>query len=30
VKAAPVAGGIGLWVDIGTAGYFANLRVTTR
>jgi len=27
---APVAGSIGLWVDIGTAGYFANLRVTTR
>jgi hypothetical protein len=29
-KVAPAAGSIGLWVDIGTAGYFANLRVTTR
>jgi hypothetical protein len=27
---APVAGSIGLWVDIGTAGYFANLRLTAR
>src|SRR5262249_16083895 len=26
-KVAPQAGSIGLWVDIGTAGYFANLRV---
>jgi hypothetical protein len=29
-KAEPVAGGIGLWVDIGTEGYFSNLRVTPR
>jgi hypothetical protein len=29
-KVAPAAGSIGLWVDIGTVGYFANLRVTTR
>jgi hypothetical protein len=29
-KVAPAAGSIGLWVDIGTAGYFANLRVTNR
>jgi hypothetical protein len=29
-KVAPVAGRIGLWVDIGTVGYFANLRVTPR
>ena len=27
VKIAPQSGSIGLWVDIGTAGYFANLRV---
>lgn len=27
-KAAPQAGGIGLWVGRGSAGYFANLRVT--
>jgi hypothetical protein len=29
-KAAPVAGGIGLWVGIGTEGYFANLRIAPR
>jgi len=29
-KAVPKAGRIGLWVDIGTEGYFANLRVTRR
>jgi hypothetical protein len=29
-KATPVAGGIGLWVGMGTEGYFANLRVTPR
>ena len=29
-KAAPVAGGIGLWVGIGAEGYFANLRVAPR
>ena len=29
-KGAPVAGGIGLWVGIGTQGYFSNLRVTPR
>jgi hypothetical protein len=29
-KAPPVAGAIGLWVDIGTEGYFANLRITSR
>jgi hypothetical protein len=29
-KVAPAAGNIGLWVDIGTAGYFANLRITAR
>jgi hypothetical protein len=29
-KAAPVAGGLGLWMDIGTEGYFGNLRVTPR
>ncbi len=29
-KAAPATGGIGLWVGIGTVGYFANLRVTPR
>lgn len=26
----PVTGNIGLWVDIGTEGYFSNLRVTPR
>jgi hypothetical protein len=26
----PRAGGIGLWVDIGTEAFFANLRVTAR
>jgi hypothetical protein len=29
-KAAPAAGDIGLWVGIGTEGYFTNLRVTPR
>jgi hypothetical protein len=29
-RAAPVAGGIGLWVGRGTAGHFANLRITPR
>lgn len=29
-KAAPVAGNIGLWVDIGTEAYFARLRITPR
>ena len=29
-KAAPEAGGIGLWVGRGTEGYFANLRITLR
>ena len=29
-KGAPVAGGIGLWVGMGTEGYFSNLRVTPR
>jgi hypothetical protein len=29
-KAAPAAGGIGLWVGMGTEGYFSNLRVTPR
>ena len=29
-KAAPEAGGIGLWVGRGTEGYFANLRITPR
>lgn len=29
-KAAPIAGGIGLWVERGTEGYFSNLRVTPR
>lgn len=28
-KLAPQAGRIGLWVDIGTDGYFANLRITS-
>jgi hypothetical protein len=27
-KGTPVAGGIGLWVGVGTEGYFSNLRVT--
>ena len=27
-KAAPITGAIGLWVDIGTEGYFSDLRVT--
>ena len=30
LKAAPEAGGIGLWVGRGTEGYFSNLRVTPR
>src|SRR5262245_8436650 len=29
-KASPMAGGIGLWVGIGAAGYFSNLRVSPR
>ena len=29
-KGAPVAGGIGLWVGMGTEGYCSNLRVTPR
>ena len=29
-KAAPEAGGIGLWVGRGTEGYLANLRMTPR
>jgi hypothetical protein len=29
-KAAPEAGGIGLWVGRGTEGYFADLRITPR
>ena len=29
-KAAPRQGSLGLWVDIGTEAYFANLRVTPR
>lgn len=29
-KALPSTGAIGLWVDIGTEGYFSNLRVTPR
>ena len=29
-KATPASGAIGLWVDIGTEGYFANLRITPR
>jgi hypothetical protein len=29
-KGTPVAGGIGLWVGMGTQGYFSNLRVTPR
>jgi len=29
-KAVPAAGDIGLWVGVGAAGYFANLRITPR
>jgi len=29
-KGTPASGGIGLWVGMGTEGYFANLRVTPR
>ena len=29
-KARPVSGAVGLWVDIGTEAYFANLRITLR
>jgi len=29
-KGMPVAGGIGLWVGMGTEGYFSDLRVTPR
>jgi hypothetical protein len=29
-KGTPVAGGMGLWVGMGTEGYFSNLRVTPR
>jgi hypothetical protein len=29
-KGVPANGGVGLWVGIGTEGYFANLRVTPR
>ena len=29
-KAKPVSGAVGLWVDIGTEAYFANLRITPR
>ena len=29
-KAAPEAGGLGLWVGRGTEGYFTNLRITPR
>ena len=29
-KGTPVAGGIGLWVGMGTEGYFSDLRVTPR
>ena len=29
-KAPPVAGAVGLWVDIGTEAYFADLRITPR
>lgn len=29
-KAQPASGGIGLWVEVGTDGYFANLRMTPR
>jgi len=30
LKAAPAAGGIGLWVGRGTEGYFSNLRIAPR
>src|SRR5476651_1528786 len=29
-KAKPIVGAVGLWVDIGTEAYFANLRITPR
>jgi len=29
-KCTPVAGGVGLWVGMGTEGYFSDLRVTPR
>ena len=29
-KGTPVAGGIGLWVGMGTEGYFSNLRMTPQ
>jgi hypothetical protein len=29
-KAHPATGAVGLWVDIGTEAYFANLRITPR
>jgi hypothetical protein len=29
-KAQPASGGVGLWVEVGTDGYFANLRVIPR
>ena len=29
-KAWPASGAVGLWVDIGTEAYFANLRITPR
>jgi hypothetical protein len=29
-KGTPVAGGIGLWVGMGTEGYFSDLRITPR
>jgi hypothetical protein len=29
-KADPASGGIGLWVDIGTEGFFSNLRIERR
>jgi hypothetical protein len=29
-KGTPTSGGVGLWVGIGTVGYFSNLRVTPR
>lgn len=29
-KAKPISGAVGLWVDIGTEAYFANLRITPR
>jgi hypothetical protein len=28
--AEPTEGAVGLWVDIGTEGYFANLRIDSR